>query len=290
MQRRNVLSSPRLSELKKRRRRAILNKLFLIFLGFLAIFILLSYISKNQNLNINDIQIVGNKVLETETLKQLAANDLNGKYLWLFPKTNVLLYPRNTIKNDLQKKFKRLKEVNLSIKNRRTLEITVLERTALYMWCNAPTPDLNIENTQKCYFLDTNGYVFDEAPYFSGEVYFKFYGSAGLDPANPLGSYFSKQNFQQLISFKNTLSDIGLKPTIFNIADNGDLEIFLSKDTISINNPKIILKINADFKNIIENLETALNTEPLKSKFKNKYSSLEYIDLRFGNKVYAKFQ
>jgi len=41
--------------------------------------------------------------------------------------------------------------------------------------------------------------------------------------------------------------------------------------------------------NIKENLDTALNTEPLKSDFKKKYSSLEYIDLRFGNKVYSKF-
>jgi nucleoside-diphosphate-sugar epimerase len=39
-----------------------------------------------------------------------------------------------------------------------------------------------------------------------------------------------------------------------------------------------------------ENLDAAIDTEPLKSKLKNKFSSLEYIDLRYGNKVYDKFK
>ena len=69
------------------------------------------------------------------------------------------------------------------------------------------------------------------------------------------------------------------------------MEIFLSKGTSSTSaiGPKIIFKKDADLQNIAENLQAALNIEPLKSKFKNKYSLLLYIDLRFGNKVYDKF-
>ncbi len=54
-------------------------------------------------------------------------------------------------------------------------------------------------------------------------------------------------------------------------------------------NPEIILKADADFNKVAENLQAALDTEPLLSKFKTQYSSLQYIDLRFGNKVYYKF-
>jgi hypothetical protein len=54
--------------------------------------------------------------------------------------------------------------------------------------------------------------------------------------------------------------------------------------------PEIIFKIDSDFQKIAENLQAAITTEPLQTDFKNKYSSLLYIDLRFGNKVYYKFR
>ncbi len=139
--------------------------------------------------------------------------------------------------------------------------------------------------------MDESGYIFDKAPYFSGEVYFKFYGLFDINNIdNPLGSYFSKQNFEQLVSFKYLLAGIGLKPVALYIADNGDAQMFLSDGDSLMADPKIIFKVDSDFQKVAENLETALSTEPLQSNFKNKYSSLLYIDLRFGSKVYYKFK
>jgi cell division septal protein FtsQ len=289
MQKRNVLNSPRLFELKKRKHRAVLNKILLSLLGLLAIFILLAYFSHFDSLNINEIQIVGNKTVDAEAIKTVVKQQVAGKYLWFFPKTNILFYPQNSIRNELQDKFKRLKDISFSIKNNKVLEVSLSERVAKYTWCGADLPPTDAEN-QKCYFLDEDGYVFDEAPYFSGEVYFKFYGLENINTNNPLGSYFFKQNFKQLISFKDILVSIGLKPATLDITDDGDIEIFLSRGSSSTTGPKIIFKTDADFQNVAENLEAALVTEPLQSKFKNKYSSLLYIDLRFGNKVYYKFQ
>ena len=72
--------------------------------------------------------------------------------------------------------------------------------------------------------------------------------------------------------------------------ENNDIKMYLSGGATSTTGPEIIFKTDADFQKIAENLEAALTTEPLLSKFKNNYSSLLYIDLRFGNKVYYKFQ
>jgi len=295
MQKRNILNSRGLLELKKRRQRAILNKFFIFLLGLALIFIFLVYISRIDRLNIKEIEIAGNKIVETETIKTTIEQQIARKYLWIFPKANILYYPKNTIKNELQNKFKRLKDISLSIKDNKILKVSLSERLALYIWCGAMSPEaLLLEDSrskasgEKCYFLDEDGYVFDEAPYFSGDVYFKFYGS--LDTDNPLGSYFSKQNFKQLISFKDILTNMKLKIIALSIINNEDAEMILVKGRFSITEPKIIFKINADFQNIAENLQAAINTEPLQSKFKNKYGTLQYIDLRFENKVYDKFQ
>lgn len=295
---RNVLNSPRLLELKQRRRRAILNKILISFLGLSIIFVGLGYLSRLKNLNIQEVQIVGNKVLDTELLRTAVQEAIAGKYLWLFPKTNILYYPQNALKNGLQNKFKRIKDITLSIQDNKILEVSLNERTAKYTWCgNDLSADIDStptnENAQKCYFMDETGYLFDEAPYFSGEVYFKFYGLAdNPSPNEMLGAYFSKQNFSQMISFKDVLTDIALKPVALYITPEKDIQIFLSRGaSVSLDtSPKILLKADADFQNVAENLKTALNTEPLKSEIKNKYASLLYIDLRFKNKVFYKFQ
>ncbi|MFA5841106.1 MAG: hypothetical protein WC847_02455 [Candidatus Paceibacterota bacterium] len=291
MQKRNVLNSPRLLELKKERRRAVLNKILVSLLGFFIVFFLLAYLSNLKSLNVTSVEIYGNNVVDTAILKDNVTEQIKGKYLWLFPKTNVFLYPNNSIKRGLWDKFKRLKDISVSTKDNKILVVNLTERVAKYTWCGN---SLITTEDQKCYFLDDDGYVIDEAPYFSGEVYFKFYGltaQAGLtSAAEPLGSYFSKDKFKQLVLFKDVLISINLKPVALYVTNNKEVEIYLSKgNTIPTGGPKIIFKIDADFQNVAENLEAALNAEPLKTKFKTKYTSLEYLDLRFGNKVYDRF-
>ncbi len=286
---RNVLNSPGLLELKKRRHKVFFNKILILLFGVLVIFFSLVYLSHLNRLNISEVEIFGNKVLDTETLKEAVDREIAGKYLWLFPKTNIFIYPKNTIKNGLHNEFKRIKDISLTIKNTKTLEVSLTEREAKYTWCGEDSSDVGRPvsgrptSEEKCYFVDEDGYVFDEAPYFSGNVYFKFYGTLSE-------SYFSKQNFKQLILFRDVLVGMGLKPIALYTTKDGDIQIFLSSVNPSLIEPKIILKADADFQNVAENLQAALDTEPLKSKFKNKYSTLEYIDLRFGNKVYDKFQ
>lgn len=276
----SVLSSPRLLELKKKKQKILFKKIF--FLVFLIILILigLSFLSKWQRLNINNIQISGNKVIETKMIEDLVKEKITGNYLWIFPKTNFLFYPKREIKTELANKFKRLKDISLNIQNLQTLNVSLDERTALYTYCGLAPAELDDKN-QKCYFMDENGYIFDEAPYFSGEVYLKFYGIAD--------SYFFQPNFTKLISFKETLEKIGIKPVVFFVEDTGDIKVFLSSATSQLG-PFINLKANANFDEIVGNLQSVLTTEPLQTEFKTKYSSLLYIDLRFGNKVYYKFK
>ena len=244
------------------------------------IFGCLVYVSRISGLNIVSIEIADNNITDADAIKAEVQQEISGDYLWFIPKANILLYPENKIKELLSNDFKRLKDINLSIKDNQTLLLNLTERMPLYTWCGN-----NIDTTasaeQKCYFLDKDGYIYDEAPYFSGDVYFKFYGKADI------GTYFYKDVFTQLAYLKDTMTTMGLKPVSMFVDDLGDAKVFLaSSATVE---PYIAFKIDSDFQNVAENLETALSTEPLLSNFKNKYASLEYIDLRFGNKVYYKF-
>ena len=274
MRKRNILNSPRLLELKRGRRKVFFTKILLSLTALLLVFGSLSYIFRLEQLNITSVEITGTKVLDGATIKMIAEERIAGHYLW-----NVLFYPKDAIKKDLFEKFKRLKSTEFSVNGQRILRILITEREAKYLWCGQFA---NLEGEQQCYFMDEVGYIFDEAPYFSGEVYFKLYGEARE------GSYFAPLDFNQLISFRTMLEEIGLRPAALAVGENGDSKIFLSSKN-EVGAPEIIFKTDSDFLKIAENLQAALATEPLLSRLKNNYSSLLYIDLRYGNKVYYKF-
>lgn len=284
--RRDVLNSPRLTELKKQRRKTVQKKIWILMFGLVAVFSILTYLSRLDNLNIQEIKITGNKVTETQELQKNVEQKISEKYLGIFPKSNILYYPQNALRAELQDKFKRIGAVDFSIQKNKTLEVTVTERTGKYIWCGV-VPD---QIKEKCYFSDESGYIFDEAPYFSGEVYFKLYGLGDFSADNPMGKYFFQTGFEQLMVFKEILASFDMKPVALYHNSEGDLEFFLTKGSSISVRPKVILNSNADFQIAAKNLRAALDTEPLLSKFKNKYSSLQYIDLRFGNKVYYKFK
>lgn len=289
MSKKNTINSPRLNEIRRKRHKALRNKV--LFFSFLFIFLLTlaSFALHIKKINIKNIEIVGNKVVENKDIIKIAENELNGNYLWIFPKSNFLIYPKNNIKNKLTTNLTRLNNISISTKDSETLLIETNEYEGKYLWCGI-NPVAEMDITNKCYFMDSSGYIFDEAPYFSGEIYFKIFGNsfnAQLNNNNPIGSSFLKENFNNLISFKNSLEMMGIQSYSFVLDENGDGNMFISKN---LTGAKIIFKINSDYPKIIGNLESIINTEPLASTIKNKLNTLNYIDLRFGNKVYYKLQ
>lgn len=68
------------------------------------------------------------------------------------------------------------------------------------------------------------------------------------------------------------------------IEDIGDVTL-LSQDGVS----KVLFLGDADFKKVWTILVSALDTDPLKSKFATNRSGLQYLDVRYGNKVFYRF-
>ncbi len=283
MPRRDVLNSPRLRELKRQRRASFLKKIFFFVLPFVLFLCALVYISRVDKLNISEINVTGNKVIETEQITKIVENNLSGHYLWVIPKSNFLLYPKDKIRRELEDKLPRLENLVLDLQKTKILNISLSEREGKYTWCGEELPGIGARMEEfPCYFMDKTGYIFDQAPYFSGDVYFRFFGQ--LD-----NSRFSPERFDKLVAFIDLLPYMKVKPASLYAEPDGDIEIYLSADTMPPNAPKIVLSRNFDLEKTSENLQAALGTEPLLSDMKTKYSSLLYIDLRFGNKVYFKF-
>ncbi|MFZ2205358.1 MAG: hypothetical protein WAV23_02095 [Minisyncoccia bacterium] len=292
---RNILSSPRLDELKRKRKRVLRNKIILYILGFLIILVGLNLLSRIPALSIKSVEVRGANILDPKNLKENIESVLNEKFI-VFSKRNVFFYSKSKIEKILSS-IPRIKSFDINRENFNNLVIDIVERDSKYTWCgeSLPVDDLVEVNNMmpketQCYFMDGSGYIFDEAPYFSGDVYFKFFGKTELNSESVAGSYFIPNTFEKILIFKNNLEKMGFKLSSLLVKSDGDMELYLSLNSALPNTPKIIFKSDADFDRIAENLQAVITEEPLKSDFQKKYSSLLYIDLRFGNKVYYKFQ
>ena len=257
-----ILNSPRLLEFKKKKQKESKRKLLFFVVFSLVIFFGLVLVTRWERVNIAQVEIIGNKVVDTEDLKNRINEDLAGHYLWTIPKTNFLFYPKNKILVDLKQNFERLESLSLEIKDN-TLLVQVVERKALYTWCGQEKIDVERES-EGCYFLDDSGYLFDKAPYFSGAVYFRFYGDIEGDANNPLGSHYNKEIFNKLTAMIKNLEDMDLSPVGVSIDPLGEIKMHLPLGGGALGYPEILFRTSSDFVKISENLDTALSTDPLK--------------------------
>ncbi len=93
-----------------------------------------------------------------------------------------------------------------------------------------------------------------------------------------------------MLAFRDEVAGLGLKTYGLLVDPAGEYRLYLAPLTADRKiHTKIIFNKKNDFTTIVENLKAALSTEPFATEFKKKFDTLSYIDLRFTNKVYYKF-
>ena len=240
----------------------------------------LGWISWRPEINISRITVLGNTTVSEEDIRSYLEERLSGGYVRIFSRANVFLFQPKVIEEELRGTFKKIEQVEVSRDSLQSIVVDVSERKPFYLWC---TTEAKKEVEQPCYFLDINGYVFAPAPYFSGSVYFEFYKPFVGGNENPIGTYFLPESeFKRLIAFRNSLREINIEPKSLSVLDSGDYSFLLLDGTEVFFNPK------QDFDLLFHNLVATFDTEQFSRKRKQGFS-LEYIDLRFDNKVYYRF-
>lgn len=242
---------------KKKRLKLIAKVSFVLFL-LIIIIGSFSYSSKSPVLRIQNIEIIGNISVSSKDITDFVKSKLTGNYFFFFPKNNSLLYPRNFIQNSILSLFIQLNSVDVRLKNLNTLEINVSERKPYSLWCVGELMDAN-----ECYFMDKSGLIFAKAPSFSGNVFIRYYGK----------KYSEEKQFKEIDSFIQAIQKLDISVIAVSAKDNGDFEIVSKTGQIFFNNKK-------SFDDTLANLMIILKEK----------KNINYIDLRYGNKVYFKTQ
>ena len=269
-------SAVRTPEFHKKKERERMVKNALIVLGTIVVIVLPIYALRTQKLQIQNIHLAGNTVTKDEDIQRIVAQDLEGNYAWFFPRSGDVVYPAKKIEADLLRAIPRLASVDVSLTDPRTLRVSVSERMPVALYCK----DVSVPSAPAgCYFIDDQGFIFSEAPSFSPGVYQVYAEDPSLDA--PLGqTYLAPAAFAPLTPFLKSLGEIGLYPKAF-VIKNGEYHLVLS------NGGEIIFMPNADLELVHSNL-SSLVVNPSFQK-DGSLNTLRYIDLRFGNKIFYKF-
>lgn len=279
LNKKKIASSPKVRELYRRRRQALLIKVSL-FVFLFAIFLFgLSYLSRYPKFVIQEIEIRGAKAISKEHLETLAEEKISGNYAFIFSKKNILIYPKGSLEKALLDKFKRIQKLSVERLGQKLI-IDVEERQGEYLLCGSE---------DSCYFMDSVGFVFDKAPNFSGSVYFKIYTDAFFTQGEEIigRKFLEEEKLLGIFVFRDRISQI-IQIDSLEAPESGEYKFNLAIGGNTLK-PYIFFRKEGDFNKLFENLTLALETEPLLSEFQNK-ANLEYLDLRYNNKVLYKFK
>ncbi len=277
------------NRIKRKRKRALWKFLAIFFVVILVVGGIAWGFSR-PGLRIAHIEVSGNSVLGTNEITSFVNKEINGKYVFLFPKDSILFYPKDRIKNDLLDSFKRILSIEVRAKDFTTLSITINERKPYSLWCgevflNGATPI----NTP-CYFTDNTGFLFAEAPHFSDNVYVEFYGplyrvgsSTSTPGIIPEGSILLPvPEFKTIDLFRDLLERIGFRSQAIIAMDAGDYTFIMREGE------KVLLNKNQDPMRLVSDIESAFRAELGDPGDALIRKQIEYIDARFANKIFFK--
>ena len=262
----------RTPHLAKRRRNILIFRCALAIVFVFSLVLGLSTLSEMDRILITSVKTQGNSVVTAKELITLAEESLSGRYFWLFPKKNSFIYPKRSIKAGVLDVFERVEEIEIKRDGPKGIKMLIKEYSPDSLWCG----DV-IGESEQCYFMNNNGLIYGIAPFFSGNAFFRFYGS-GVK-RNPVGDTFLPNEFEKYVFFTEMLRSINLEPIYLSILDETDFEVGFEDES------RILVARESDLSQIVENLRSIIESEDFSND-----KVVDYIDLRFGNKIYYKLK
>jgi hypothetical protein len=278
---------PQREELLRRRRKAKRIRIAIIFGVIFFIVGIISYVSHLPKVRISEVVLSGGLLVTEKEIKDESLLFMQGKYFWLFPKNNSFLYNKNELKIHLKEKFKRIDTIDIKLEGLNTIQVSITERKPVAIWCRdivgtSTTTEVVSGFKESCYFIDSFSTVFAQAPSFSGDAYFKFYGL--LKDEDPIGKKYiaSSTGFTSINNFIESVESLKIKPISLIGKEEDEFSLLLQGGGEIYFDTRKSLDITFD------NLKILLESPEL--KIKQGQLPVEYVDLRYGNKLFYKLK
>ncbi|QQG37714.1 MAG: hypothetical protein HYS26_03735 [Candidatus Kaiserbacteria bacterium] len=254
---------------RRRRTRALIALVALTVLA--AAGFGLSWLSYSPQFTIQSIAVTGAKAVPTNLIVRFVETKLYSGAFTALSRSNIFLYPRRAIEEELADFFPRIRTAAITRESLLATAITVMvaEREPYARWCEGQT----------CYLLDDEGFIFASATSTQPATAQIYRGDleAGVPP---IGKTFLSGRFAGVEALVQRLGQAGFEVREVSAESDKDFLLTLAKG--------YALKVSygSDSPGLVGNLELVLSSPTLRGK----ENELEYVDLRFGNRVYYKLK
>lgn len=218
---------------------------------------------------VEKIEVGGLEVIDYQDIKTRVDEFLSRKILFLLPQSSFLLLDSRRLAAILQREFPRIESLLVKKIFPDSLVVFLKERELFGVFCN-----------DGCVYIDKQGFAYDFAPSSFGSLLVKIKSDAA---EVHVGTTLLEQNLMDdfILLSAELEKAAGVRPVAYEFLSKVSSEIKVETSE----GFKIFFKRSGNFNNSFGVLKTVLEQE-----IKNKRPQLEYIDLRFGNKVFYKFK
>lgn len=221
-----------------------------------------------------EIEVHGTETIADSELRAFVKDSLSGDRWKLLPRSNILFVSPRTLESLIKTLYPEVRSAKVEKRFPRTVLVTLEERSIWAVYCGTNAEALS------CFFLDKEGVLFREAPLVEGSLILSFHSELSPPPLGTLVFDASEVlQFQQI----STAFDVhaGVPIVSFSFKRNAPKDVWVrTKEGFSI----IIAKdAHPD--------ETAgIVKAVLEKEVREKRNRLDYLDARFGNKVFVKYK
>jgi cell division septal protein FtsQ len=262
--------------LRARRRRTRILIAFAAFIVLCGWIYAAHWLSYRPQYELNAVNVGGVQAVPVADIQHFVDGIIHDGKNHFFSEANIFFYPRSLIEQDLIRNFPRIKTVVITRPSimSRTLVVTVSERQSFALWC----PSFSTASDQ-CAQMDESGYLF--APYDASTTPATSYIFAGEASSTlQIGQTFEQDHLPGILSLLHMLDQSAVRPLGLIVGSDSDFSVPTQEGYT------LKLSFGEDVADVLKNLKLVLTSSPVKDKL----ADLEYIDLRFGNRVYYKMK
>lgn len=263
------------SPLRERRRRARIVALVLVAIASAVIVYELHALSYSPRFSFQHVIVMGAQFVPPDEVEALVRARLAESQRGFISGSTIFNYPKDDISAAIVNEFPRVSNVRLFKHSILSNEIVVelRERLPFARWCSENESAL-------CYQMDDTGYIFDSedilVPFITP---YTFLG--GLEASStPIGGTVAPGHMRGITALADVLGRSQYRPTRIVIAKESDFSIETQDG--------LLLKFTYGSlpETLVRNLDLVFSSDALRGK----EAQVEYVDLRFGNRVYYRLK
>ena len=183
------------------------------------------------------------------------------KLFYSLPGNRIISYHNDDIRMLIQETLTNTRDISIYPKNLRTLHVSV----------KAHTPVFAVSDTHA---ITENSIVYKEIVSLADYPRLQISSSTAV----------TRKQFNSLSKLVTNISSVMFPIKYIDIDEYNDIRLYDDE-----RNAAVILSLSSDMGKIWSNILSAIDTEPLKNKLITEPENLEYLDARFGNKVFYRF-